>query len=80
MTTTEIRYNELLTQISRMILPTGVTARFWINKCPREELLQLGAKLGKLCDKMPYADGIFLVAVDEYKNDLGQDIEITLWM
>lgn len=69
--TTKERFEKLKAMVENQDIPHDCEVRFWINNCDRQELLDLGAEYGLLCDKR--TDDTLFLCIE--KNN----IEITLW-
>ena len=55
-------------------LPEGCEVKLWINNCSKQELLELGAELGILCDKRSGYDSRLFLCIEENSN-----FEVTFW-
>jgi len=69
--TTKERFEKVKAIVENQDIPHDCEIRFWINNCERQELLDLGAGHGLLCDKR--TDDTLFLCINSGK------IEITLW-
>jgi|694.fasta_scaffold03477_64 hypothetical protein len=69
--TTKERFEKVKAMVENQEIPHDCEVRFWINNCERQELLELGAEHGLLCQTRS-DETIFL-------NIEKDNIEITLW-
>jgi hypothetical protein len=71
MKTAKERYEEI--KSIKKSIPEGCEVRLWINGCTKQELLDLGAELGILCNIRSDRDSRLFLSIEE------DNFEVTLW-
>jgi hypothetical protein len=71
MKSAKARYEEIKSM--KDLLPEGCELRLWINDCSKQELLELGAELGILCNVRSDRDARLYLCIEE------DNFEVTFW-
>jgi hypothetical protein len=71
MKTAKERYEEI--KGIKQSIPEGCEVRLWINDCSKQELLELGAEFGILCNVRSDRDARLYLCIEE------DNFEVTFW-